>query len=61
MIMSVGNPKKNMFSKDTLKSIKVTKSAEAALNDIARVHKDKNYKVKKELSFETNNNKSKLV
>lgn len=54
--MSIGNPKKPLFSKDfKLKEIS------ADIEDITLVHKDKNHRVKKELSFKTKNNKSKLA
>ncbi len=59
--MSVGNPKIFRFSEGLEKKEEVTKSSEADVNDIARVHKDKNYKVKKELSFETKKHNSKLT
>lgn len=59
--MSVGNPKKFRFSEGLEKKDEVTKNSEADVNDIARVHKDKNYKVKKELSFKTKKNNSKLA
>ncbi len=59
--MSIGNPKKFRFSAGLEKTKKQAESPEAKINDIARVHKDKNYKVKKELSFTTKKNKSKLA
>ena len=58
--MSIGNPKKFRFSAGLEKTKKQAESPEAKINDIARVHKDKNYKVKKELSFTTNLNKGPL-
>jgi len=59
--MSVGDPQKLRFSEGLEKIDVVTKSTEANVEDIALVHKDKNHRVKKELSFKTKNNKSKLV
>tara|TARA_R110002126_G_scaffold154450_11_gene301544 strand:+ start:1507 stop:1692 length:186 start_codon:yes stop_codon:yes gene_type:complete len=61
MDMSVGNPKKIKFSQGLEKIAIATKSAEANVEDIALVHKDKNHRVKKELSFKTKNDKSKLA
>jgi hypothetical protein len=59
--MSIGNPKKFRFTEGLEKKEVENKNAEADIDDIARVHKDKNYKVKKELSFQTKNNTSKLA
>jgi len=59
--MSVGNPKKLRFAENLEKKHITVKSAVAGLEDIALVHKDKNHRVKRELSFESKMNKSKLV
>ncbi len=59
--MSIGNPKKMRFSEGLEKIDVAAKSAEAKVEDIALVHKDKNHRVKKELSFKTKNDKSKLA
>ncbi len=53
--MSVGNPKKFILDKN------IAKEKEKINSDITRVHKDKQYKVKKELTFSTKRNKSKLA
>ena len=59
--MSVGNPKKIRFT-EGLQKIDVESQKEVAkVEDIALVHKDKNHRVKKELSFKTKNDKSKLT
>tara|TARA_R110002051_G_scaffold66274_1_gene120016 strand:+ start:1711 stop:1989 length:279 start_codon:yes stop_codon:yes gene_type:complete len=57
--MSVGNPKNLRFAEGLQKIEKAVKNVEADLNNIALVHKDKNHRVKKELSFKTKNDKSK--
>jgi hypothetical protein len=59
--ISVGNPQKLRFSEGLEKIDVVTKSTEANVEDIALVHNDNNHRVKKELSFKTKNNKSKLA
>jgi len=53
--MSIGRPKKYTFAKD---SAKENKDLDAS---ITRVHKDKSHKIKKELTFSTKNNGSKLA
>lgn len=53
--MSIGNPKKFTLAKDLAKENEKTDS------NITRVHKDKSHKIKKELTFSTKNNKSKLA
>ena len=59
--MSVGNPKKIRFA-EGLQKIDVESQIEVAkVEDIALVHKDKKHRVKKELSFKTKNDKSKLT
>lgn len=53
-IMSIGNPKK--FKK--LEKLKTVLNEEGQ-DEISRVHKDKNHKVKKELAFKTDRDKPK--
>ncbi|WP_339841444.1 hypothetical protein [uncultured Maribacter sp.] len=59
--MSVGNPKKLRFAEGLDKKDVTVKSAEAGLEDVALVHKNKNHRVIRELSFESKMNNSKLV
>ena len=54
--MSIGNPKKFKIPKDVSKEIKETYT-----NSITRVHKDKSHKIKKELTFSSKKNASKLA
>ncbi|MEL6917374.1 MAG: hypothetical protein AAFO99_06555 [Bacteroidota bacterium] len=58
--MSIGNPKKFKIVEKLRESKLKNELSETPLDDISRVHKDKNHRVKKELSF-TKNNKSKLA
>ncbi|WP_435315207.1 hypothetical protein [Cellulophaga fucicola] len=49
--------------KDILKSVKLDAIEDNSKveDDVTRVYKDKNYRVKKELSFKTKKNNSKLA
>ena len=59
--MSVGNPKKLRLAEGLQKIDVESQREEAKVEDIALVDKDKNQRVKKELSFKTKNDKSKLA
>ena len=57
--MSVGNFKKLRLAEGLQKIDVESQREEAKVEDIALVYKDKNHRVKKELSFKTKNDKSK--
>ena len=59
--MSVCNPKKLRLAEGLQKIDLESQWEEAKVEDIALVYKDKNHRVKKELSFKTKNDKSKLA
>ena len=59
--MSVCNPKKLRLAEGLQKIDVESQREEAKVEDIALVDKDKNQRVKKELSFKTKNDKSKLA
>tara|TARA_R110000765_G_scaffold27935_2_gene67683 strand:+ start:984 stop:1163 length:180 start_codon:yes stop_codon:yes gene_type:complete len=59
--MSVGNFKKLRWAEGSQKIDVESQREEAKVEDIALVYKDKNQRVKKELSFKTKNVKSKLA
>lgn len=59
--MSVGNFKKLRLAEGLQKIDVESQREEAKVEDIALVYKDKNHRVKKELSFKTKNDKSKLA
>lgn len=59
--MSIGNFKKLRLAEGLQKIDVESQREEAKVEDIALVYKDKNQRVKKELSFKTKNVKSKLA
>ena len=59
--MAVGNSKKIKLDNSLEKLDEAMKSSNTNKEDIVLLYKDKNHRVKKELSFKTKNDKSKLA
>ena len=59
--MAVGNSRKLKLDESLEKCNAGIEDAQTSKEDVVRLYKDKNHRVKKELRFESKMNKSKLV
>ncbi|WP_299319381.1 hypothetical protein [uncultured Maribacter sp.] len=59
--MAVGNSRKLKLDESIEKFNEGIEDAQTSKEDVVRLYKDKNHRVKKELRFESKMNKSKLV
>ncbi|WP_299798115.1 hypothetical protein [uncultured Maribacter sp.] len=59
--MAVGNSRKLKLDESLEKFNEGIEDAQTSKEDVVRLYKDKNHRVKKELRFESKMNKSKLV
>ncbi len=59
--MSVGNPKKLDLAKKLTAVASKNENSQVPKEDVTRVYKDKNHRIKRELSFRTKKDKPKLT
>ncbi len=59
--MSIGNPKKFELTKKLVESDILDKTEQSSKEEVTRVYRTKNSRVKKALRFETKGNKPKLT